>query len=107
MLTRTCAQGTAIEDGRARLEEYITHRKQREQEILQALRDVGKEATLMELVKVVYKDVPDTLHEPASNGVVQVLRKLEVEGKVVQRQYKKWQIAGRATLWSTSEGTPE
>ena len=52
----------------------------------------------MELVKVVYKDVPEDLHVPAANGVVQVLRKLGVEGKVAQRQYERWQVADKATL---------
>ena len=96
MLTAIYAQGTAIEDGRARIDEYIAHRKQREEEILQALGDTGKETTLMELVKVVYKDVPDNLHVPAANGVVQVLRKLKAEGKVAQRQHERWQIADKS-----------
>lgn len=52
----------------------------------------------MEVVKVVYKDVPDSLHMPAANGVVQVLRKLEAEGKVAARQDERWQIADRGTL---------
>lgn len=92
------AHGTVIEDGRARIEEYIAHRKQRENEIVQALSDIGKEATSMELVKVVYKDVPENLHVPAANGVVQVLRKLEGEGKVAQRQHERWQTADKTTL---------
>ena len=98
MLTPICAQGTVVEVGRARIEEYIAHRKQREKEILQALRDLGKEASSMELVKIVYKDVPENLHVPAASGVVQVLRKLEVEGKVGQNQHERWQIADTATL---------
>lgn len=65
---------------------------------MQALRDIGKEATSMELVKAVYKDVPSNLHVPAANGVVQVLRKLEGEGKVAQCQHESWQIADKATL---------
>ncbi len=65
---------------------------------MQALKDIGTEATPMELVNIVYKDVPEDLHVPAANGVVQVLRKLEVEGKVAQRQHERWQIADRATL---------
>ena len=93
----TCAQGTVIEDGPAKIDEYITHRKQREEEILQALREIGK-ATSMDLVKVVYKDVPENLHKPAATGVVQVLRKLEGEGNVIQRQHERWQIADKATL---------
>lgn len=94
----TYAKGTVIEDGQTRIEEYIAHRKQREEEILQALSGVGKEATAMELVKVVYKDVPNSLHVPAANGVVQVLMKLEGEGKVTQFENSNWQIADKATL---------
>ena len=81
-----------IEDGRARIEEYIAHRKQREKEILQALEDIGKEATSMELVKVVYRDVPEDLHVAAADGVVQILRKLEGEGKVAPRRHERWHI---------------
>lgn len=50
----------------------------------------------MELVKVVYKEVPENLHGPAANGAVQVLRKLEREGKIAQRQGERWQIADKA-----------
>ena len=98
MLTARRAQGTVIEDGRGKIDEYIAHRKQREEEILQALSDIGNEATSMELVKIVYKDVPENLHEPAANGVVQVLRKLEGEGRVAKGQHERWQIADKATL---------
>ena len=87
-----------IEDGRARIEQYIKHRKQREEEILQALKDLKKEATSMELVKVVYRDVPESLHVPAANGTEQVLRKLEAERKVAQHEGGRWQIADKGTL---------
>lgn len=98
MLTPTCAQGTVIEDGPAKIDEYIAHRKQREEDILQALSNIGKETTSMDLVKVVYKDVPENLHKPAAHGVVQILRKLEQEGKVEKGQRERWQIADKATL---------
>ncbi len=52
----------------------------------------------MELVKVIYRDEREDLHVPAANGVVQVLRKLEAEDKVEQRQPGRWQIADKATL---------
>ena len=42
--------------------------------------------------------LPEELHVPAANGVVQVLRKRGVEGKVAQRQYERWQVADKATL---------
>ncbi|KAA6408993.1 MAG: hypothetical protein FRX48_07337 [Lasallia pustulata] len=66
------AHGAVVEDGRARIDE--------------------------ELVKVVYKDVPESLHEPAERGVVQVLGKLEGEGKVVQVAGGRWELAGVAAL---------
>ena len=98
MLISDHEQGAIIDDGPARIEEYIVHRKQREEEVLQALRDSKKEITLMELVKLVYRDVPEDLHVPAAKGVVQVLRKLEAGEKVAQRQQGTWQIAGKAKV---------
>lgn len=89
-------------------------------EILQALRGVGGDdeaaasepaegteggtaavvvaRTPMELVKVVYRDVPESLHEPAARGVVQVLWKLQGEGRVVQTRDQRWEVAGKAAL---------
>lgn len=54
--------------------------------------------TPMELVKVVYRDVPESLHEPAARGVVQVLWKLQGEGRVVQTRDQRWEVAGKAAL---------
>ena len=90
--------GPVIEDGPARIEEYIRHRAQREEEVLGVLRmeDGGK--TAMEVVKVVYRDVPENLHEPAEKGVVQVLKKLEREGRVASEGDERWRVAGRAAL---------
>lgn len=39
--------------------------------------------TPLEIVKIIYTDVPENLHLPAANGVVLVLSKLEAEGKVI------------------------
>ena len=90
--------GEIIEDGRQRISDYIEHRKQREEEILRALENFEGEATPMELVKVVYEDVPESLHEAAASGVLQILQKLEGEGKVSFRSDEKWQMSGKATL---------
>ncbi|KAL8952995.1 MAG: hypothetical protein Q9222_001110 [Ikaeria aurantiellina] len=99
--------GPIIEDGKKRIEEYIEHRHQREQEVLDMLADARKDAstmndgdtsdrgarTSMEMVKVIYKDVPENLHEPAARGVEQVLQKLAREGKVARvADGKRWQL---------------
>jgi len=53
----------------------------------------------MDIVKIIYKDVPENLHMPAHGGVMQILRKLEEEEKVVQhRKTEKWRIRNRAAL---------
>lgn len=96
--------GDWIGDGRARVEEYIRHRQMREDEVLGVLRGSGgaggsgKGRTPREVVKVVYKDVPENLHAPAEAGVVQVLRKLEGEGKVGRREEGRWVPLEKATL---------
>lgn len=90
--------GAMIEDGHGKITEYINHRKQREEEILQALSKVDGEATPLELVKVVYEDLPEDLHEAAAHGTLQALQKLEGEAKVVPSEQEKWQIRGKATL---------
>ncbi|ERF72936.1 hypothetical protein EPUS_05017 [Endocarpon pusillum Z07020] len=81
--------GAVIPDARAKIEEYIRHRAMREKEVSDVLAGqdgkVGSERkawTPMEVVKVIYKNVPESLHEAASRGMLQILQKLEGEGKV-------------------------
>lgn len=96
--------GDWIADGRARAEEYIQHRQMREEEVFGVLRDEGGEGecgegrTPMEVVKVVYRDVPESLHGPAEGSVVQVLQKLEGEGKVRRKEDGRWAVFKKATL---------
>ncbi|PKY00838.1 putative metallo-beta-lactamase domain protein [Aspergillus campestris IBT 28561] len=88
--------GPVIPHATSKITEYIQHRQQREDEILRVLRygkldvredepspDRKRSWTPLELVQVIYKNVPESLHLPASHGVIQVLNKLEGEGKVV------------------------
>ncbi|KKK20105.1 hypothetical protein ARAM_000811 [Aspergillus rambellii] len=88
--------GQVIEKATTRIVEYIKHRQQREDEIIRVLRygklDVGETEhsperqtgwTPLEIVKVIYHNVPENLHLPAANGVIQVLGKLEEERRVV------------------------
>lgn len=47
--------GPAVDEPIARIEEYISHRELREQQILKVMRDTDKALTSMEIVKIVYK----------------------------------------------------
>ncbi|KAF1977263.1 Metallo-hydrolase/oxidoreductase [Bimuria novae-zelandiae CBS 107.79] len=87
--------GPVIEDGPAKVREYIAHRKQREKQVLDVL---GQESeggwTATEIVKVIYKDYPEVLWAPAEKGVLQILSKLKGEGKVVEGEGGRWSLSG-------------
>jgi endoribonuclease LACTB2 len=102
--------GPVIDDGRTKIMEYIQHRQQREQQVIEVLSsprpsDEGSEENdlgdwdSMEIVKIIYKDVPESLYIPAHGGVMQVLRKLQQEDKVAtDSSTKRWRINSRAAL---------
>ena len=105
--------GPVIEDGTTRILEYIRHRAQRENEVIQVLRSarcspITIQANMssdsegwspMEIVKVIYKDIPEELHLSAECGVLQVLRKLQAEDRAFQDSTgNKWRINGRPAL---------
>jgi ribonuclease/clavin/mitogillin len=77
------AHGPVIEDGVAKLREYIAHRAERERQILAALAARGSQRP-MEIVQVVYAAYPPALHAPAAQSVIQHLRKLLREGAVTR-----------------------
>ncbi|KAK4496927.1 hypothetical protein PRZ48_011376 [Zasmidium cellare] len=88
------AHGDVIEDGVAKVKEYISHRRERENQILKVLEGgEGGEWGSMEIVKVVYKDYPESLWAPAEGGVKQVLKKLEGDGRVIEKG-GKWKLGG-------------
>ena len=74
------AHGPVIEDGVAKLREYIAHRHDRERQILAAL-EAGP-ASVMQIVKIVYAAYPEALHPAAAQSTSQHLRKLAREGRV-------------------------
>lgn len=104
--------GAVIGNATARIAEYIRHRQQREDEVMRVLRsgkldeegsgdepERGASWTPMELVKVIYRDVPESLHVPASHGVLQVLMKLEAEGKVQHDTGSgRWSVSTRGPV---------
>lgn len=95
--------GAVIPDCRAKIEEYIEHRQQREDEVLRALESAAKgelgadkkALTAREVVDIVYRDVPKSLHDAAERGVILILQKLYGEGKITHIDNgNKWQIVG-------------
>jgi len=100
--------GPVLDDGPAKIQEYIDHRAERERQVLQALRSkrpaaVGGDGdgdgrrTAMDIVKVVYWDVPVELHPAAELGVIQILDKLTKEGKTVKEE-ARWAMKVRSPL---------
>jgi glyoxylase-like metal-dependent hydrolase (beta-lactamase superfamily II) len=103
--------GAVVDDGPSKILGYIRHRQQREDQVIQVLKSSKSKPEVeanvnevddwnsMEIVKIIYKDVPENLHIPANGGVVQILRKLEEEGKVVEdSKTEKWRLRNRAAL---------
>ncbi|MEZ5178176.1 MAG: MBL fold metallo-hydrolase [Acidimicrobiales bacterium] len=77
------AHGHLIEDPAAKLDDYLTHRLEREAQVLQAVRAAGPDgADTAELVRAIYADVPEVLHPVARFSVWAHLRKLRDDGPV-------------------------
>ncbi|MDX1650756.1 MAG: MBL fold metallo-hydrolase, partial [Myxococcota bacterium] len=76
------AHGPVIEDGVAKLREYIAHRHDRERQILDVLQDGPH--PVMGIVRRVYAAYPVHLHAAAAQSVTQHLRKLEREARVAR-----------------------
>ena len=76
------AHGPMIEDGVAKLEQYIAHRMEREQQVLAELAKGPRDP--MTIVRVIYEKYPENLHGAAAQSVTQHLLKLERTGAVAR-----------------------
>jgi glyoxylase-like metal-dependent hydrolase (beta-lactamase superfamily II) len=87
--------GPAMDDPHVVIDEYISHRLEREQQIIAAL-EAGA-GTVGAVVEAVYADVDPALHPLAAHSVAAHLHKLLMEGKVT--------FAGEGSaLWSAIVG---
>ncbi|KAF2433729.1 metallo-beta-lactamase superfamily protein [Tothia fuscella] len=93
--------GAVIDDCKAKISEYISHRETREKEVIEVLGrgTEGEGLDSMDLVRIIYQDVPENLHFAASRGVVQILEKLAGEGKVhFHDDANTWSLNRKAVL---------
>src|SRR5512132_1894663 len=89
------AHGPVIEDGPAKIREYLDHRMMRERQILEAMAD-GLD-TIPAMVARIYADVAPALHPVAAMSVESHLRKLAREGRA--REERK---ADAPSRWSAT-----
>ncbi|XP_063375996.1 beta-lactamase-like protein 2 homolog [Cydia fagiglandana] len=74
--------GNVVEDPIQKIEYYISHRNQRERQILDALKaNAEKQLTEMDLVKIIYTETPEHLWPAAAYNVNHHLTKLTKENK--------------------------
>lgn len=76
------AHGPAIGNPRAKIAEYIAHRREREENILQAVR--AGATTPQEIVARVYTDVSPKAHAMAERAVIAHLEKLQADNLVTR-----------------------
>merc|ERR1711976_118507 len=77
------AHGAIVPDGVRHVTMYINHRNAREAQILNALKEAGqKPMTVMDIVRKVYPEIPETHYGGAAGNVTHHLGKLKKEGKV-------------------------
>jgi len=74
------AHGPCIEDGVAKIREYIAHRRDRDDQILAAMAEGAERVP--DIVKIVYAAYPVALHAAAGQSVTSHLLKLEREQRV-------------------------
>ncbi len=83
------AHGPIITAPQAKLTEYLAHRMEREQQVLQTLQAAGT-ASIPALVQVIYADMEPRLHVVAAYSVEAHLLKLEREGLVRRSDGERW-----------------
>lgn len=78
------AHGPVIRNPKQKIREYLAHRELRENQVLDSLRQGPLD--IAAIVKKIYSDVPEFLHQAAANSVRSHLRKLLNERAVVEHQ---------------------
>ena len=74
------SHGPATNDPQVFVEAFLEHRRERERQVLDAI--AAGSAAVPDLVKRVYADVDESLHAPAGQSLLALLRVLEADGRV-------------------------
>ncbi len=85
-------QSPVLEDGAVAIKQYLAHRQSRVDEVLSALRDVGKVpggATARELTISIYQNLPSSLMLAAERSLTLALLKLESDGLAQRRNIER------------------
>ncbi|KAJ8683527.1 hypothetical protein QAD02_019319 [Eretmocerus hayati] len=83
--------GPVIDDPATKIGNYIRHRLEREQQVLNFLRQEGRSCSAEEIVNSMYTDIPGNLIPAATLNVNHHLEKLMKDGKVSHKN-EKWTI---------------
>lgn len=73
--------GPLIEDPVGKIDEYLAHRRQREEKVAAALAAAGGPVTVADLLPVAYDDVDEFRHRIASSSLWAHLQKLVADGR--------------------------
>lgn len=85
--------GQLVENGVDKIQEYIDHRLEREQQVIDALKELKRPADSMEVTRIIYGESQHPkLYEAANRGVVLYLIKLETDG-VVRELDNHWSLS--------------
>jgi ribonuclease/clavin/mitogillin len=96
--SQSLSHGPVIEDGKTAINDYISHRLKREEQIVHVLEsDPQRTWTPMDVVVILYKGYPEDLYPAAARGVELHLGKLEEEGRVSKRD-GGWSIITKHNL---------
>jgi glyoxylase-like metal-dependent hydrolase (beta-lactamase superfamily II) len=87
--------GPVVFDAKGKLEEYRSHRAERERQVLAALAEGP--TTIAEMVERIYVDYPKDVHALAARSVLAHLLKLEAEGRAARKG------TGDDATWSAIE----
>jgi glyoxylase-like metal-dependent hydrolase (beta-lactamase superfamily II) len=85
------AHGPAIPLGPAKLDEYLLHRRWREEKVRAAMEQLARPATSDELVPLAYDDVVAFVWPIAERNTAAILEKLLAEGRA-RREAGQWSL---------------